>query len=290
MKKLLLLLTLISFFAPAQDLLFLNSNQSLINLNPSFAGSNGFIRNQSSLRALFPKNPSKWGTISNSFDIYLRGIKGGLAISLSDNVWYGNLQGRTALSISYAQYLSFYNGNLKVIPSIQAINDSRHFQPDWIGTPPTTKRQFFLGAGVLVNYKNKLYVGTYFREQWNSSNYSMDLATIVHASYNTILNESVLLQFSGRCSAQPTFSYCQIGVNSVFQKNIVAGVQYITYVQAPVFSLGYRGDLFSVVAGYDFTVSKLAGNNNGYAELHGSFNLRQKENCHPATALSFESW
>jgi hypothetical protein len=292
MKRLPFLFLLVSFFANSQDLLFLNSNQSLINLNPSFAGSNGLFRNQNSIRTPFPKNPSKWIAAGSTFDMYLPGIKGALAISLSDNVWYGHLISQELLTISYAQYLSFYKSNLKVIPSLQVIQDNRRISSDWIDNKntPTPKRQILFGGGLLVNYKNKLYIGTYFREQWNSSNYSLGPAIVTHATYTAKLNESMLFQVSGRISSQPTFSYCQIGINSIFQKRIVAGVQYISYIKSPVFNLGYRGDLFSVVAGYDFAVSKLAGNYNGYAELHFSYNLRQKGNRHPSTMLSFENF
>lgn len=38
-----------------QDDLFLNTNQTLIYLNPSFAGTNGFVRNQSIYKNFYPK-------------------------------------------------------------------------------------------------------------------------------------------------------------------------------------------------------------------------------------------
>jgi len=289
-KTILLSLALLTSFVHAQDLLFLNSNQSLVNLNPSFAGSNGFIRNQTSIRKMIAGFDGAPQTVGNSFDMYLRPLKAGLALSISTES-YGPVT-NNRISFSYAQYLSFYKGNLKVIPSFQVIYNNKHTYSDWVGAipQPATVSNFLFGGGLLVNYKNKLFVGTYFRDHYRSTIFSPEPLALLHASYSAKLSESTLLQFSGRISSQQGYNSVQLGVNSVVFKRIVTGIQYFSAIDSPVFSLGYRGDLFSVVAGYDFSGNKLREQNSGYAELHLSYNLRNKENRHPNSLLGFESW
>lgn len=55
----------------AQDPIFLNANHSLLNLNPSFAGSNGGFRNQFSFRNQWPSLSGRYHTYINSADVYL---------------------------------------------------------------------------------------------------------------------------------------------------------------------------------------------------------------------------
>lgn len=99
-----LLIAFLSSFS--QDPPFLNANQSLLYMNPSFAGSNGGIRNQFSYRNQWPFEGyhNYMQTYLNTVDVYVPSLKGGVAVSaLRDNVANGMLK-TSVLSLSYAQY------------------------------------------------------------------------------------------------------------------------------------------------------------------------------------------
>src|SRR5215207_5644931 len=66
----------------AQDPYFVNSQRSLINLNPSFAGSNGGQRAQTNWRWESFNPERRFVTYYGAFDTYIKAIKGGLAINL----------------------------------------------------------------------------------------------------------------------------------------------------------------------------------------------------------------
>jgi hypothetical protein len=104
----------------AQDQIFFNSNQSLISLNPSFAGSNGGIRNQSSFSSYKYSNFS-YSSFYNGFDPYVKKLNAAVAVSYLGN-FYSALYGQTRqqdINVSYAQHFSVLSNKLKITPSLQ---------------------------------------------------------------------------------------------------------------------------------------------------------------------------
>ena len=73
-RYLLVFLIAFVFKTQAQDPLFTNNQQSLLYLNPSFAGSNGFMRYQTVYRNQWPNLSSPYVTFYNSFDSYIKRI------------------------------------------------------------------------------------------------------------------------------------------------------------------------------------------------------------------------
>ena len=63
----------------AQDASFENTNQALVYLNPSFAGSNGGIRMQNNYRNQWPNIPYNFVTYQTCADFYLKKINSGFA-------------------------------------------------------------------------------------------------------------------------------------------------------------------------------------------------------------------
>jgi len=301
------------FFLQAQDQVFLNSNQSLVHLNPSFAGSNGLIRNQTSYRNMFPGLSGRRETILNCFDAYIKPIKGGIAFTQQqDDFSYGTLK-QNSIGMAYAQHLSFKEGDLKIIPSVQvtyvqrvldinALNYGDRIDPNTdelfvpTGFPIRSSRNYLsFASGVLINYKNKLYAGaTIFN--LNQPDYGLlgarklPFRLSAHASYMLEISASNFVQFYGRYTLHDLQRNLCMGANLLFLKRMIAGAGYISNRGAAAINIGYRGNWFSVVTSYDFVTSKLAGNTNGGFELHFVFSLRNKENRRPESLLSFESW
>lgn len=300
----------VSFFTSfSQDPEIVNANQSLLYMNPSFAGSNGGIRNQFSHRNQWPSLSSSIRTFLNTADVYLPSIKGGLAVSLlSDD--FGGILKTNVLSLTYAQYFSTKKGDLKIIPSVQFGYGERsldiqslHFGEAvdprygsvWATTtamPLWRKNYFDFSSGLLFNYKNKLYAGgsVFHINQPDIGMLGalkMPCAVNAHASYNFTLSKWSSLQVLYRYRNQNNFASSQLAINLISFKHLIAGAAW-TVSEAAQFNLGYRQNYFTLVAGYDIVISKLAGNTTGSWELHASFNLRNKEQRKALT--SYESW
>jgi len=294
----------------AQDPFFLNSNQSLLSLNPSFAGSNGGFRNQFSYRNQWPNLSGRIVTYLNSADVYLSPIKAGVGVSvLYDDVWSGTYNS-SLYSFSYAQHLRFYDGKLKLIPSLQmsyahrkldasdiyygAIGDPRYgylWAPTGSG-PVYEKTYFDVSAGFLINYQEKFFAGASFfhlnqADVGFTEERSQPHRLTIHTSYNMDLTENTQLQFLCVFNHQQYYSTTRLSLNALFYKHLITGIASSSFDTA-ILSGGYRNNFFTLLVGYDVTISKLAGNTAGSWEIHASYNLRSKGLRRSVT--SFETW
>src|SRR5688572_15970416 len=109
----------LQLLAVAQDHYFINGNQSLLSFNPSFAGSNGLLRDQLSYRAEAQNLFAARIMIRNSFDGFIKPLSAGVAVAVfRDDISRGMLVSQ-GIDIVYAQHLYFYDRKLLVIPSVQ---------------------------------------------------------------------------------------------------------------------------------------------------------------------------
>lgn len=295
----------------AQDPFFLNSNQSLLSLNPSFAGSNGGFRNQFSYRNQWPNLSGRIVTYLNSADVYLSPIKAGIGASVSYDDLYISYYTSSLYSLSYAQHLHLYGGKLKLIPSIQVsygnrkIDDSQMWHGQELSDPrygypltPTGSGPIYqetyvdVSGGFLINYGEKLYAGASFyhlnqADVGFTGGQGLPQRVTIHTSYNTEVNENMQLQFLCLLNNQLNYTTTRLSLNALFYKHLIAGIGSSNFDTA-ILSAGYRNSFFCLLVGYDVTISKLAGNTGGSWEIHASFNLRNKELRRSIT--SFESW
>ena len=283
----------------SQDPLFTNTSQSLMYLNPSFAGSNGGIRNQFSYRNQWPNLSGTFFTYLNSFDAYIKPIKGGVSFSaMMDNQARGTLI-TSGLGIAYAQHLSFLDGKLKIIPSIQGsyfrvsldktklnfgdpINSRRGFvwsQPTQ--APSQTKSNFDFSTGLLANYKN-FYLGTSVfhinePDEGLLGTSKLPYRLSINSSYNLHLSEKTLINFFVNYQKQQYFQFLHLNINALLYKHLIIGSGFKSYYSATNFNLGYRANYFVLSYSFDVAISKLSGNTAGSHEFMASFNLRNKE-------------
>ncbi len=312
---------LASFSGTAQDAYFSNTSQSLLRLNPSFAGSNGGVRNQLSYRY---NNDRGFSTIYNAADVFAKKINGGIGLSyLNDlNVGLGLVQ--QELSLSYAQHLNFGDGDLKVIPSLEfsylkrsldlqaisfedVINDPIYTQtvhggysefPYSDGNRYARKNNFNLSSGLLVAYKH-LYAG-FSVHNINQPDmgllgaYALPARLNFHASYNFSFSERSQLNISGRLVKQGPRSSAQVLATAILYKHLSFGLGYASAPpQAPGNSLmitaGIRTHYVNIMVGYAGDMS-----NDGAKRVYGAwetsvaFTLRNKENRKLLTDL--ETW
>ncbi len=109
----------------------------------------------------------------------------------------------------------------------------------------------------------------------------------LHVSYNLECNKNLRLQFFGLMNVQQDYYTTRLALNALLSNHLITGLACSNYDTA-ILSAGYRNSFFTFLAGYDVTISKLAGNTGGSWEFHASYNLRSKDLRRSVT--SFETW
>lgn len=313
MKKQILFLIGLFFFTgvSAQDAAFMNTHHSLVALNPSFAGSNGFIRNQTAYRNQWPNLSGALVTYGSSFDGYIKPIKGGVALSvMSDDQGRGTLR-QTSAALTYAQYISFENG-LKIIPSIQASYNQNTLDkgrlnfgdplnvrtnqvwntgyipgPTWnSGTttamPRSSIKYADFSSGLLVYY-HASYFGVscaHITEPdislMSDQKYRLPIRTTIHASSNFMLGQNTISNIYGAASTQGPYQLFRMRVLNTYKDKFMYGLGFCNNSQFQ-FIAGIRAGAFTLNYSYDLAVSKLSGNTAGSHELSMSISLKKKE-------------
>ena len=276
-------------------------HQSLIETNPSFAGSNGFIRNQTFVQAPVD-NEQDYFSFNNAFDTYLSSIKSGVAVSVK-HYQYSQSYKSTSGVITYAKYFTVKE-HLKVIPSIQVgytarqINVGYNVNSVFIQTgsnSPWVRSEYFsLNAGLLVNYKNfyggvSLFninrpdVGIYGTQRANNL-YN------IHASYNMRVSAQLLFNLYAQYSTQKNYENQSVAISALIFKHLIYGIGY-RWRDAAVMNVGCRTNYFVVQICYNKNISGLrpSDDNRDYWQLTMSFNLRNKEKRN-TLITNFEAW
>jgi type IX secretion system PorP/SprF family membrane protein len=283
----------------AQESTFYNANQSLLALNPSFAGSNGGVRNQFSYRHQWPGLSGSLVWYNNTVDAYIKPMLGGVALSVSsESQAYSTLSARS-FGLAYAPHIVLNDGKVKIMPSLSwsywnsmldvsalrlgSMIDARRGlvwnNPSEI--PAATRQYHDIAAGLLLHFEN-VYVGGSL-SHLNSpaishmrDNYRLPLSINAHVSSSYTFGEGMLVQGLMRYWRQGSIRAHYLQLNVVVFKHLMAGGAWRS---GPDFSAiaGFRGHTFAITLGYDMSVSKLAGNATGSWEIHGSFNFRSPE-------------
>ncbi len=293
----------------SQDALFVNNQQSLVYLNPSFSGSNGGIRNQLTYRNQWPNLSGTYVTLNNSFDAYIKPIKGGISLNLfSDDQARGALR-TNAFSFVYAPFFSFLENKLKIIPSFQfryfnkILDRGRLNYGDMIdarrglvwlapGLVPKAKvENYDLSSGLLVNYKNTFFGASVFHMNEPDEGFigqsKLPYRFNLHASHNYFASENLLLHFYTQYTKQHYFELLKLQTSALLYKHFIVSAG-INNHRNLMFGTGYRHHLFCLTLNYDVSFSKLSGNTAGSWELNASFNLRNKEKR--KEIFCFENW
>jgi type IX secretion system PorP/SprF family membrane protein len=285
----------------AQDAILENTNQSLVYLNPSFAGSNGGIRMQNNYRNQWPNIPYNIINYQTCTDVYLKAIKGGLAFTASsDNQSKGLLKTRQ-FGLVYAQHCSSDNGKLKITPSFQLNyvqinldidNLGFHYPYNYPYSPPASvKKNLDLSTGLLINYKDFFIGGTV--KHFNQP----DLGVFgpskwpplyrFHTSYTKKWNDKNLVQAIVIFNGQGNFRQLLFGTNAVIAKYLLLGLSYYN-LDALTVNVGYRDNYVSAKVGYGAVLNRLAGNTAGTWQFSCAFSfVKQRERT---LLQNFETW
>lgn len=296
-------------FGFCQDPLFVNTQQSLVYLNPSFSGSNSFIRNQFSFRNQWPNLSGNYVTHLNTFDAYIKPINGGISfLTITDEQAHGTLK-TSIFSVAYAQHIRLPDKDLKIVPSIQIgygtkiLDKTKLNWGDMIdlrtkeiwenpSIPPKPLIQYMdVSSGMLINYNN-FFAGVsvmHINEPLVglSKEIKLPVRTNVHASYNIISSKGSIFNFNVLGIKQQEFNYLKLQFQALLFKHLIVGTGYDNN-HGISFIGGYKHKYFSAQLEYDFGISKLSGNTAGSFELHLSFNLRRK--AERDSVVAFEKW
>ncbi|PBQ31984.1 hypothetical protein CNR22_09445 [Sphingobacteriaceae bacterium] len=270
--------------------------QSLLDLNPSFAGSNGLIRNQSSIRV--PASDAlTYLDVTNNFDTYLSSIKSGIGLGVNYST-YNSTNRTVSGSLAYAKYFNIKE-HLKIIPSVQAEYTSKEiflgrYQGSVFavnGSPWIRVEYFALHAGLLVNYKN-LYAGlSVFNLNTPDAGFfsteRIPVAKNWHLSYNLNLRDNLHVNFFGQLIQTPGYTLAKGSINILCFKHLIYGVSHERSNSG--MNVGFRSDYFIVQGSYQRDLSRLTPDEfNGTWQVLLSFNLRNKEKRQSIT--DFEKW
>lgn len=299
MKLILIIFVALSLRLAAQDPVFSNTQQSLIHLNPSFAGSNGGLRYQGIYRNQWINLDGRYKTFYNSVDAYVRKIRGGIGLAyMRDNQANGTLI-TDRIDLSYAQHLSFLDEKLKIIPSVQfsyfkktldqwkltygsQIDPRRGYVwgPGYM-TRYATKQNIDVGAGLVVNYNHFYIGGTVFHisqpDEGLTGPAQMPARLSLFASYNLFLGEQVLLNAMYRFENQQNSQHHSFSINALFFKHLI--VETGLAAMGGHVTLGFRQNYFTICGSYIARDSY---------EIAASFNLRNKDDR--KLVKDFERW
>lgn len=313
MRTKFLIHTAILFLAKgfAQDPQFVNPQQSLLYVNPSFAGSNGLLRTQSLYRA--PNNNQLFSsaTLYNSVDVYVKPMKGAFAFThVLDNYGEGLLK-TSSFALTYAQHFSFFENKLKIIPSLQVaylqkdLDKSKisfgnmnvpGFINQWCGvteeeTPTAKKRNADFSSGLLVNYKN-FYFGTsvFHMSQPNDGLFGdsrLPARLVVHSSYSHQLNMWTSANYFVQYQRQDKNNFAQLKINFLIINHLIFGMSYFSNNAASI-NIGYKNKYFTLGVGYDQRLKNIQQQLNSALEIQFSLNIGNKE--HRKSGVSPERW
>lgn len=294
----------------SQDPMFSNTEQSLVYLNPSFAGTNGGIRNQFIYRNQWPNLSGNYITFYTGTEVYLKRLKGALALTyLHDDQARGTLK-TNVLSLTYAQHFSFKDDKLKISPSIKTsyfdktLDNSKLYFGEDIDprrgfvfasqsepVPSQIKRNFDVSSGLLINYNHFYFGASVFHinqpDEGLLGTSKLPARFSIHSSYNVHVSEKTLFHFFGRYEMQQNFYFYQLATTALLFKHLIIGAGIINGT-TPTANLGYKHNYFTVQANYGLTTSLLTTTRAETWEFMASFNLRNKEQR--KTLTDFEKW
>jgi type IX secretion system PorP/SprF family membrane protein len=259
----------------SQDAFFTNVGQSLIYLNPSFSGTNGFIRSQSIYRLQDFNGRVPFKTAYTSLDAYVRPLNGGIAFSyLNDIQGKGTLR-TNAAGFAYAQHIFANKKTIRIIPAVQAVysmnttnledkkfRDTIEYRKNYtiepVGLFPeteTTRSYLDVNGSVLIQTRKlNCGVGLFHLNQPNEGSLSvkkLPLKINLHGSYNFSLTEDMTLSVFALFISQGDFKDYFLNCNLSLNKELFLSVG-MRKANALTASVAFQSDAFRLGIGFDY--------------------------------------
>lgn len=120
----------------SQDNYYINGNQSLMFVNPSFAGINEGIRVQNNVQTNWQPF-THFVSSANSAELFIKKINAGVAVSQNYSDQSNGYHISNYFSLVYAQHVNLRNKDLKITPSLQFSGGRNYLEsPNYLGNLP----------------------------------------------------------------------------------------------------------------------------------------------------------
>jgi len=269
----------------AQDPYFMNVNQSLLALSPSFAGSNGGFRNQ--LSHSIADNGSNTRNNRKGVDLKIDALNAGIGFVINqDRV--GAIGSTLQLGFIYAQYLPVYGGTHTFVPSFQISHVTRTIfnNPNFggFGGGPSAVHAD-VSAGFLFNYSREFIFGAYWfhlnqpgADQAGGQVFSRYL---FHMSYTIEMTKKDMLQIFYRSDMQGYNIKSQLIAHFLLARSLILNIGLDAKGKG-CGGLGVKTGVFSLLIGYDASLPDYGyilgtnGRQNGNWEIHAALLICNK--------------
>lgn len=306
MKK--LILTLLSVIPAligySQDAHFSQYNNSRLNTNPAFTGSDSTLVIAANYRLQWP-NSVPYLAVNFSMDKYIRVLRGGIGFSyLYDNQMQGTYI-KTRIDFNYAAHFELFKHKLVLKPGIQIgyfqnsidwskltygdmIDERRGFVYNTNEIPGSTNKSGVdLSAGLLLY--NKSFFGGLAVHHINEPEEGfigpakLPVKITIHGGVNLKFKKDS----AGRFMLSPTLLYMQQQDFHMLMPGVVAKYKFISlgisYRSEDAFigTLAFQTKYLRIGYSYDYTVSKLTNEVTGGAHEIGisGFLKSKKKHC-----------
>jgi type IX secretion system PorP/SprF family membrane protein len=290
--------------ASAQDIASFLPMNNLLDVNPSFAGSNGGARIQANYVNIWPSLSGRRLYNSVVADISVNHGKSGIALYANRTNYTHGVQINNNLGVGYAHRFSVKNGDVKIVPSAQVGFVNSRLDVNSLGFGVTTgpidpshlsKNNFEINTGFLVQVKEKFSVGC-AAFHINTPDVGvvgpskLGTRSVLHASYNFINEHDQVINLFGSYTYQYGFDNVTLACSAILKKHyyIVLSGKHQTFSDAGTMGFGWRNDFWSAMLAYNVALMRNYGTGSGSYQLACAWNIRGKEHVHGMSAL--ENW
>ena len=292
----------------SQNVVYENSNNNLLSLNPSFAGSNGGQRFQYTVRSQWPNPSPVFLTHNLAYDAKIQGLKAGLGIEFQRDNYAGGTLIDNRLGFCFSKYIYSRNKKLLVVPSFEVQYIYKVLDPTRIlvgglidgrlgrGYPGVglllTRRLALSGsAGILIR-KGNLSAG-FSVKNFNRPEIGMTESDrvsalfITHVSYTKQITRYSSIQLFGAQTMQGGFIDRQLRLCAYLNNFLEIGTAFHNYDFYDII-VGFRNSTLAINYTYSsrFGVLRIEGYDVHNVGLSYSFGKKSNSN----TSLNLETW
>lgn len=290
--------------ASAQDITGFLPMNNLLDINPSFAGSNGGFRLQANYVNIWPSLSGRNQGTTLAADMSVNKGRSGIAIYANRADYAHGVLLNSNLGLGYAHRFSVSNGNIKIVPSVQmgVVNAKVDVNALSFGSALTpvdpnimSKSNLEVNTGVLVQIKEKFSIG-YGAFHVNTPDVGLagpsklGARSVVHASYNFIKDNNSVINLFGAYTYQYGFDNVTVACSAILKKHyyVVLSGKHQTFYDEGTLGIGWRSDLWSAMFAYNAGFSRGYTSYFGSYQLGCSFSMRGIKHIHGLSAL--ENW
>ena len=288
----------------AQDITSFLPMNNLLDVNPSFAGSNGGIRVQGNYINIWPNLSGRKVNSSLGVDMALNGGKSGIALYANRANFGDGVQINNNAGVGYAHRFSVKNGEVKIVPSAQiGVVSSKvdvnklgfHYTIGPIDPNNLSKNNLEINTGLLIQVREKLSIG-YAAFHINKPDVGvvgpakLGTRSVLHASYNFIKENDRVINVFGSYTYQYGFDNVTLACSAILKKHyyVVLSGKHQSFSDEGTLGFGWRNDFWSATLAYNVPYFRNFGTGPASGQLSCAWNMRGKEHLHGMSAL--ENW